>query len=86
MDIELTLKRVFSLLNMSPTLQSGIHHLGYRPGPRLSDDDPHGDPDGAGDAEDGEVGEEDEFPRSDLDHLHTDAEGDDELVTGDGWK
>ena len=67
------------------TLQSSIHHFRNSARPRLCDDDPDGDANSAGDAEGGEVGEEDEIPSFSLDELQTDTEGDDELVAGDGW-
>ena len=67
------------------TLKSGIHDLRHSAGPRLCDDDPDGDTDTTHEAEDGEIGEEDELSGVGLDELQTDTEWDDELVAGDGW-
>ena len=56
------------------TLKSGIHHLGHCARPNLRDDDPDGDADSTDEAEDGEVGEEDELSGTGLDDLQTDTE------------
>ena len=65
-------------------MQGGDHYLRHSARACLSDDKTNSDADGADETEDGEVGEEDELPGARLHHVHADAEGDNELVAGDG--
>ena len=65
-------------------LQCVDHQIRDTTGTDLCDDDPAGNTQAAGEAEDGKVGVEDELLGAGLQQLQADAEGDDKLVSGDG--
>ena len=65
-------------------LQGGRHLPRDGAGLELGDDDAEADTEGAGEAEDREIGVEDELLSSVLLQLQADTEDDDKLVEGDG--
>ena len=65
-------------------LQCVDHQIGDTAGTDLGDDDPACNAQAAGEAENGQVGVEDELLGAGLEQLQADTEGDDKLVSGDG--